>query len=227
VWLRDAIETPYKRLMRLEQHAQGDTIILSDAQIRLLEQHSVEFRCRHVESSSPGELLNQDTFYWGTLKGVGKVYVQVFVDVFARWPLPKSTPPRCPSRLRTCSTITCCRFRRDSRAILTDNGREFCCIQERHPYELLLAMEGIEHRTTNIKSPRTNGFVERMNRTPLDECFRVQGRQTWYIGSASPTSLNSFLHRRTLSRCQRLCDRVPEIRTCRGLYTRDSGRARK
>jgi hypothetical protein len=61
-------------------------------------------------------------------------------------------------------------------------GREFCGIQERHPYELLLAMEDIEHRTTKIRSPRTNGFVERMNRTLLDECFRVQGRQTWYIG---------------------------------------------
>jgi len=27
-------------------------------------------------------LLNQDTFYWGTLKGVGKGYVQLVVDVF-------------------------------------------------------------------------------------------------------------------------------------------------
>jgi transposase InsO family protein len=68
--------------MRLEQHAEGDTIVLSESQIRLLERHSVEFRCRHVEASRPGELLNQDTFYWGTLKGVGKVYVQVVVDVF-------------------------------------------------------------------------------------------------------------------------------------------------
>lgn len=42
----------------------------------------------------------------------------------------------------------------------------------------------IEHRTTKIRSPRTNGFVERMNRTLLDECFRVQSRQTWYIGVA-------------------------------------------
>ena len=48
---------------------------------------------------------NQDTFYWGALKGVGKVYVQV----------------------------------------------------------------------------RTNGFVERMNKTLLDACFRVKGRETFYI----------------------------------------------
>lgn len=69
-------------------------------------------------------------------------------------------------------------------AILTDNGREFYGKPEQHPYELLLAMEGIEHRTTKIATPRTNGFVERMNRTLLDECFRVAGRQTWYIEPA-------------------------------------------
>jgi transposase InsO family protein len=66
-------------------------------------------------------------------------------------------------------------------AVLTDNGREFCGLPDQHPYELLLAMENIEHRTTRIRSPRTNGFVERMNRTLLDECFRVKGRQTWYL----------------------------------------------
>jgi transposase InsO family protein len=65
-------------------------------------------------------------------------------------------------------------------AILTDNGREFCGRPEHHPYKLLTAMEGIEHRNTKIRSPRTNGFVERMNRTMLDECFRVAGRTTWY-----------------------------------------------
>ncbi len=82
VWLRHDLETRTKRLLRLERTAQDDTVVLSDAQIALLERHSVDFRCRHVEASRPGELLNQDTFYWGTLKGVGKVYVQAVVDVF-------------------------------------------------------------------------------------------------------------------------------------------------
>jgi transposase InsO family protein len=40
---------------------------------------------------------------------------------------------------------------------------------------------GVDHRTTKIRSPRTNGFVERLNRTRLDECFRVAGRQIWYL----------------------------------------------
>ncbi len=65
--------------------------------------------------------------------------------------------------------------------MLTDNGREFCGRPEQHPYDLLLAVDGIEHRTTKVRSPRTNGFVERMNRTLLDECFRVKGRTTWYM----------------------------------------------
>lgn len=39
-------------------------------------------------------------------------------------------------------------------------------------------MEGTEHRTMKIAMPRTNSFVERMNHTLLDECFRVAGGQT-------------------------------------------------
>lgn len=82
VWLRHEIETRHKRLLRLETVAQGETLVLSEEQMELLERHSVDFRCRHIESTRPGEFLNQDTFYWGSLKSVGKVYVQVVVDVF-------------------------------------------------------------------------------------------------------------------------------------------------
>jgi transposase InsO family protein len=184
-WLRNDLGTRHKRLLRLEQHAHADTFILSDAQIALLERHSADFRCRHVESSRPGELLNQDTFFWGTLKGVGKVYVQVVVDVFCSLAFAKVYTSKMP--------VTACDLVYERvlpfydalgipiGAVLTDNGREFCGRSETHPFELLLAMEGIDHRTTRVRSPRTNGFVERMNRTLLDECFRVKGRTTWYI----------------------------------------------
>lgn len=217
VWLRHGLETRYKRLMRLEQHAQGDTVILSDAQIRLLERHSVDFRCRHVEASRPGELLNQDTFYWGTLKGVGKVYVQVVVDVFCSLAFAKVYTAKMPVTAADLLYDRVLPFYEalgvDVGAVLTDNGREFCGIPERHPYELLLAMEGIEHRTTRVRSPRTNGFVERMNRTLLDECFRVQGRQTWYIGiDEIQRDLDTFLRYYNLERSHqgyRLKGRTP------------------
>lgn len=186
VWLRYDIETRHKRLLRLERHARETTFVLTEQQIRLLERHSSEFRTRHVEASRPGELLNQDTFYWGTLKGVGKVYVQVVVDVSCSLAFAKVYTSKMP--------ITACDLLNDRvlpfyeqlgltvEGVLTDNGREFCGKPESHPYELMLAMEGIDHRTTKVRSPRTNGFVERMNRTLLDECFRVQGRTKWYAG---------------------------------------------
>jgi len=53
-------------------------------------------------------------------------------------------------------------------------------------------LEGIDHRTTQIRSPQTNGFVERMNRTLLDECFRIDGRTTWY---AEPEEIQRDLDR--------------------------------
>lgn len=65
------------------------------------------------------------------------------------------------------------------RAILTDNGREFCGTDS-HPFELYLALAGIEHRKTRVRAPRTYGFVERFNGTVLDEFFRVKIRETFY-----------------------------------------------
>ena len=55
--------------------------------------------------------------------------------------------------------------------VLTDNGREFCG-GEGHPYRIYLALNEIGHRTTKVRRPQTNGFVERFNRTALDEFFR-------------------------------------------------------
>jgi hypothetical protein len=34
--------------------------------------------------------------------------------------------------------------------VLSDNGREFCGRSDRHPYELFLQLEEIEHRTTKV-----------------------------------------------------------------------------
>ena len=217
VWLRHDLETRTKRLLRLEREAQQQTFVLTERQITLLEQHSPDFRCRHVESSRPGELLNQDTFHWGTLKGVGKVYVQVVVDVFCSLAFAKLYTSKMPITAVDLLYDRVLPFYEalgiEVGAVLTDNGREFCGRPEQHPYELLLALEGIEHRTTKIRSPRTNGFVERMNRTLLDECFRGGGRTTWYESVEQLQSdLDRYLERYNLRRTHqgyRLGGRTP------------------
>jgi transposase InsO family protein len=217
VWLRHDLETRTKRLLRLEREAQQQTFVLSERQIALLERHSADFRCRHVEATRPGELLNQDTFYWGTLKGVGKVYVQVVVDVFCSLAFAKLYTSKMPITATDLLYDRVLPFYQtlgiEVGAVLTDNGREFCGRPEQHPYELLLAMEGIEHRTTKVRSPRTNGFVERMNRTLLDECFRIGGRSTWYESvDQLQADLDTYLERYNLRRSHqgyRLVGRTP------------------
>jgi len=57
------------------------------------------------------------------------------------------------------------------------------CFRERHvesPYQIFLELTEIEHRRTKVATPRTNGFVERFNRTVLDELFREPFREKFY-----------------------------------------------
>jgi transposase InsO family protein len=99
------------------------------------------------------------------------------------------------------------------KAILTDNGREFSGRPDSHPYQLLLGLHDIEHRTTKIRSPQTNGFVERMNRTLLDEHFRIKGREQWYESAEEiQRDLDAFLEFYNLKRSHqgyRLKGRTP------------------
>ena len=61
------------------------------------------------------------------------------------------------------------------RTILSDNGREYCGRPDKHPYELFLQLEDIEHRTTKVGRPQSNGFIERFHRTLLEEHLRIKG----------------------------------------------------
>jgi len=64
--------------------------------------------------------------------------------------------------------------------VLTDRGTEYCGTPERHEYELYLAVENIDHTRTKVKSPQTNGIVERFHRTVLNEFYRVAFRRRIY-----------------------------------------------
>ena len=66
--------------------------------------------------------------------------------------------------------------------ILTYRGTEYCGTPERHEYELYLAVENIDHTRTEVKSPQTNGIVERFHRTVLNEFYRVAFRRKIYGG---------------------------------------------
>ena len=64
--------------------------------------------------------------------------------------------------------------------IITDRGTEFCGKPETHEFELLLALNDIDHTKTKARSPQTNGICERFHRTILTEFYQIAFRKKIY-----------------------------------------------
>ena len=169
--------------MKLEEKAQNQEIELTPAQVALIEKANPCFRERHIESSRPGEVLSQDTFYVGVLKGVGRVYLHAVVDTYGSYAFGFLHTSKQPEAAVAVVHNDVLPFYQEKgfpvEAIITDNGREFCG-KDTHPYEMYLELNDIEHRRTQVRRPQTNGFVERFNRTVLDEFFRIAFRKKLY-----------------------------------------------
>ena len=184
VWSRHGLMTKIERLLRLEEVTRKRRVKLTEEQIQALERFDPEFRERHIEVHFPGDLVAVDTFFVGTLKGVGKVYLQAVLDCFSRHAWGRLYTSKLPlTAVQVLNNHVQPFFEEHGipiRTVLSDNGREFCGRPDRHPYELFLQLEGVEHRTTKVRRPQSNGFIERFHRTLLDEHFRVVGRSKWY-----------------------------------------------
>jgi len=150
----------------------------------LLEKFSPEFKERHIEAPHTGALVAVDTFLVGVLKGVGKVYLQTVIDCHSRYAWGRLYANKLPlNAVQVLNNDVLPTFEEHGAtvdAVLIDNGRKFCGREDQQPYELFLQLEGIEHKRTKVRRPQSNGIVERLHRTLLDEHFRVEGRKTWF-----------------------------------------------
>ena len=92
IWLWHDLEIFRKRLKHLEARAARDNLILTEEQLQALEKAKTEKEA-HAEIESlrlhPGYLGVHDTYYVGTLKGVGRIYQQTFIKTYTKMALVK------------------------------------------------------------------------------------------------------------------------------------------
>jgi transposase InsO family protein len=185
VWLRQNLESFKKRLSALEKHVAETGTVLTEVQVQALEKKQDDDVAHgEIETAHPGYLGSQDTFYVGTLKGVGRIYQQTFVDTYSKWAAAKLYTTKTPITAADLLNDRVLPFFTEQGMgvirILTDRGTEYCGKPENHDYQLYLALNDIEHSRTKANHPQTNGICERFHKTILQEFYQVTFRRKIY-----------------------------------------------
>jgi transposase InsO family protein len=185
VWLRRDLESFKKRLSALERHVAETGEVLTEAQVCALEKKQDDDVAHgEIETAHPGYLGSQDTFYVGTIKGVGRIYQQTFVDTYSKWAAAKLYTTKTPITAADLLNDQVLPFFAEQGMglirVLTDRGTEYCGKPETHDYQLYLALNEIEHTRTKANHPQTNGICERFHKTILQEFYQVAFRRKIY-----------------------------------------------
>ena len=129
----------------------------------------------HIDASEPGEKVQMDCFYVGRLQGTkGTVWQYTAADVASgyAWAFLKATERNPRSRWTQELVHLVARELRAAgwrlREVTTDNGSEFRARQ----FGTAVRRGGARQRFIKAGRPNSNGCVERLQLTILEECWR-------------------------------------------------------
>lgn len=162
-----------------------ENLILTESQLVALEKAKQQKEAEgEIETEHPGYLGAQDTFYVGTLKGVGRIYQQTFIDTYSKVAFTKLYDRKNALVAADLLNDQVIPFFEGNEIpllrILTDRGTEYCGNREHYEYQLYLDIENIDHSRTRARRPQTNGICERFHKTMLNEFYRTAFRKKIY-----------------------------------------------
>jgi transposase InsO family protein len=138
----------------------------------------------HIDTARPGELVGIDCFFVGRLHGTrGPVWQITAIDTYSSfaWADLVVTPEAGPTveqtsglAHRVAAELQAAGWRLER--VLTDNGNEF----GRRAFAARLP-HGTRHSQIRSGRPQTNGHVERLHRTILEECWRPAFARYLYL----------------------------------------------
>ena len=141
IWLRHDLANVKTRLKALQTKVTEKGGIPTEAQVQALEKKKLDdAACGEIETAHPGHLGSQDTFSVGTLKGIGRVYQQTYIDTYCKVAQVNLYTAKTPITAADLLNDRVLPFHEEHDVpvlrILTDRGADYCGRVDKHDVQL-------------------------------------------------------------------------------------------